>query len=166
MDKDVSSLKKLAERVRGMTEDTYWNDKAGYWEPAQSLLGTLYNAPFANILLNPFWCGYARTNLDPLGETPLCSKRAVEALKSAYTWLGRDDGFWKTTPTVDFFVGMNPGQLLYAFCKARLPWADKVYPLVFKTASPSGDFAEMYDGSYRPWNPPAWGVGTSGRLRP
>src|SRR6185295_17769641 len=30
----------------------------------------------------------------------------------------------------------------------------------------SGEFAEMYDGEYHPWNPPSWGVGTSGRVRP
>ncbi len=166
MDKDISTLKTLAQRVRDKAEETYWNEKAGYWEPAQSLLGPLYNAPFANILVNPYWCGYARNDLDPMGETSLASKRAVEAIKNAYPLLARDDGFWKTTPSVDYFVGMNPGQLLYALCRARLPWADKVYPSVFKTATPSGDFAEMYDGDYHPWNPPAWGIGTSGRLRP
>jgi hypothetical protein len=166
MDKDVSSLKKLAERVRDKAEETFWNDKNGYWAPAQSLLGPLYNAPFANILLNPFWCGYARNDLDPIPETPLSSKRAVEAIRNAYPWLGRDDGFWKTTPTVDFFVGMNPGQLLYDMCKARLSWADWAYRAVLRTATPSGEFAEMYDGDYHPWNPPAWGVGTSGRVRP
>ncbi len=166
MDKDVADLKKFSEEVRAKTEENYWNEKEGYWAPAQSLLGPLYNAPFANILLNPFWCGYARNDLSPLGETALSSKRAVEAIKSAYLWLGRDDGFWKTTPTVDFFVGMNPGQLLYDLCKARLPWAWKVYPDLLKTASPSGDFAEMYDGQYHPWNPPNLGLGTSGRVRP
>lgn len=166
MDKDVSDLKKFAERVRAKTEENYWNDKGGYWAPAQSLLGPLYNAPFANILLNPFWCGYARNDLNPLGETAFSTKRAVDAIKNAYPWLGRDDGFWKTTPTVGFFVGMNPGQLLYDLCKARLPWAGKVYPDLLKTASPSGDFAEMYDSQYHPWNPPSLGVGTSGRVRP
>jgi hypothetical protein len=166
MDKDVSSLKKLSERVRAKTEETYWNEKLGYWAPAQSLLGPIYNSPFANILLNPLWCGYARNDLDPLGETPKASAKAVRAYKSAYPFLGREDGFWKTTPTVDFFVGMNPGQLLYGFCKARLPWASTVYPAVLKTASPSGDFSEMYDGKYQPWNPPALGKGTSGRVRP
>lgn len=166
MDRDVSRLKKLADRVRGKAEETYWNEKLGYWVPAQSLLGPLYNAPHANILFNPFWCGYARNDLDPVGETPFHSKRAVEAIRNAYPWLGREDGFWKTTPTVDFFVGMNPGQLLYSLCKARLPWAEKAYRAVFRTATPSGEFAEMYDGEYKPWNPPSWGVGTSGRVRP
>ena len=90
MDHDVVELKKLAERVRAKAEETYWNDKAGYWEPAQSLLGPLYNAPFANILLNPFWCGYARNDLYPLGETPDTSKKAVEAIQNAYpAWARR-----------------------------------------------------------------------------
>ncbi len=166
MDKDVSELKKLSQNVRNQAESTYWNEKTGYWAPGQSLLGPLYNSPFANILINPFWCGYARNDLDPLGETPDTTKKAIEAFKNAYPALGREDGFWKTTPTVNFFVGMNPGQLLYAFCKARLPWAEKAYKAVFKTVTPSGEFAEMYDGNYHPWNPPAWGVGTSGRVRP
>lgn len=166
MDRDVAQLKKLSERVRAKAEQTYWNPQAGYWAPAQSLLGPLYNAPFANILMNPFWCGYARNDLDPLGETPQTSKRAITAIQNAYPWLGRDDGFWKTTPTMDFFVGMNPGQLLYSLCKARSPWAEKAYRATLKTATPSGEFAEMYDGDYHPWNPPAWGVGTSGRVRP
>src|SRR5581483_567895 len=166
MDKDVANLKKLSEAVRSKAEDTYWNEKSGYWAPAQSFLGPLYNAPFANVLLNPFWCGYARNDLDPLGETPLSSKRAVDAIKNAYPCLGREDGFWKTTPSVPYFVGMNPGQMLFAFCKARLAWAGKAYEAVLKTATPSGEFAEMYDGDYHPWNPPVWGVGTSGRVRP
>ncbi len=166
MDKDVAALKKLSEGVRAKAEETYWDDKAGYWAPAQSFFGPLYNAPFANILVNPFWCGYARNDLDPLGETVFSSKRAVDALKNAYPWLGREDGFWKTTPTVNYFVGMNPGQMLYAFCKARLPWAEKAYEAVLRSATPSGEFAEMYDGKDHPWNPPALGVGTSGRVRP
>lgn len=166
MDKDVDSLKELSERVRTKAEATYWNPQAGYWEPAQSLLGPLYKSPFANILLNPLWCGYARNDLDPMGETPDDTAKAVLAIKSAYPLLGREDGFWKTTPSVDFFVGMNPGQLLYDFCKARLPWADRIYPAVLKSASPSGDFAEMYDGHYHPWNPPVLGVGNTGRVRP
>ena len=166
MDKDVSALKKYAEEVRSKTEENYWNNKGGYWAPAQSLLGPLYNAPFANILLNPFWCGYSRNDLSPMGETPEDFKRAVDAIKNAYPWLGREDGFWKTTPTVDYYVGMNPGQLLYDLCKARLPWADSAYQATLKTATPSGDFTEMYDGSYHPWNPPSLGVGTTGRVRP
>ncbi len=166
MDKDVSYLKKFADEVRTKTEQNYWNEKAGYWAPAQSLLGPLYNAPFANILLNPFWCGYARNDLSPLGETPKSQVKAVDAIKNAYPWLGRPDGFWKTTPTVDFYVGMNPGQLLYDLCKVRLPWAALAYQATLKSATPSGDFTEMYDGNYHPWNPPSLGVGTTGRVRP
>ncbi|HVZ81405.1 MAG TPA: hypothetical protein VHE12_11520 [bacterium] len=166
MDREVEDLKKLSQAVRDKAESTYWDEKHGYWAPAQSLLGPLYNAPFANILVNPLWCGYARGELDPLGPTPLSTGRAVSALWNAYPWLGRPDGFWKTTPTVDFFVGMNPGQLLYDFCEAHLAWAGKAYQAVLKAATPSGEFAEMYDGDYRPWNPPVWGVGTSGRVRP
>jgi hypothetical protein len=166
MDREVDSLKKLSQAVRDKAESTYWDEKNGYWAPAQSLLGPLYNAPFANVLMNPLWCGYARTDLDPLGPTPLSTGRAVSALQNAYPWLGRPDGFWKTTPTVDFFVGMNPGQLLVDFCKAHLAWAGKAFQAVLKTATPSGEFAEMYDGNYKPWNPPVWGVGTSGRVRP
>ena len=166
MDKDVSEMTSLARKVRDKAEATYWNEKAGYWAPAQSLLGPLVNAPQANVLINPFWCGYTRNDLDPLGETPSSSGHAVAALRNAYPILGREDGFWKTTPTVDFFVGMNPGQLLYSFSKARLPWAEKAYRAVLKTATPSGEFAEMYDGQCHPWNTPAWGLGTSGRVRP
>jgi hypothetical protein len=156
----------LADRVRAKAESVYWNEKAGYWAPAQSLLGPLYNAPFANVLLNPLWCGYARNDLDPLGATPDTLQKSTLAFKSAYPWLGKKDGFWKTTPTMSFFVGMNPGQLLYDFCKARLAWAGKAYEAVLKTATPSGEFAEMYDGDYHPWNPTIWGVGASGRVRP
>ena len=166
MDKDVSELQQLADRVRAKAEKVYWNDKDGYWAPAQSLLGPLYNAPFANILLNPLWCGYARNDLDPLGATPDTFQKSITAFKSAYPWLGKKDGFWKTTPTMSFFVGMNPGQMLYDFCKARLPWAGKAYNAVLKTVTPSGEFAEMYDGDNHPWNPPIWGVGASGRVRP
>src|SRR5665213_2137170 len=165
MDKDVNELQQLADRVRAKAEKVYWNDKAGYWAPAQSLLGPLYNAPFANILLNPLWCGYARNDLDPLGVTPDTLQKSITAFKSAYPWLGKKDGFWKTTPTMSFFVGMNPGQMLYDFCKARLGWTGKAYEAVLKTVTPSGEFAEMYDGDNHPWNPPIWGVGASGRVR-
>jgi hypothetical protein len=163
---DVSDIKKMSEATRSTVEKTYWSDANGYWAPAQSLLGPLYNAPYANILINPFWCGYARNDLDPSGETPDTESKAVKALASGYKWLGKKDGFWKTTPSVNFFVGMNPGQLLYDLCKARLPWAEKAYKNVLEVASPSGDFSEMYDGDYLPWNPPVWGLGTSGRVRP
>ncbi|HXL72403.1 MAG TPA: hypothetical protein VN963_02150, partial [bacterium] len=166
MDKDVNELQKLADRVREKAEKVYWNDKSGYWAPAQSLLGPLYNAPFANILLNPLWCGYARNDLDPLGATSDTFQKSITAFKSAYPWLGKKDGFWKTTPTMSFFVGMNPGQMLYDFCKARLGWTGKAYEAVLKTVTPSGEFAEMYDGDNHPWNPPIWGVGASGRVRP
>ncbi len=159
-------IKTTADSVRDTAEKTYWNKDNQYWAPAQSLLGPLYNAPYANILINPFWCGYARNDLDPLGETPDTEAKAIQALSAGYQWLGKSDGFWKTTPNVDFFVGMNPGQLLYDLCKARLPWAQKAFSNVLDIASPSGDFSEMYDGKYLPWNPPAWGLGTSGRVRP
>ncbi|MGH7739618.1 MAG: hypothetical protein ACREL1_05675, partial [bacterium] len=164
--KNVSDLRRMADSVRTTAEKTYWNEQDQYWAPAQSLLGPLYNAPYANILLNPFWCGYARNDLDPSGETPQAETEAVEALGTGYEWLGKKDGFWKTTPTVNFFVGMNPGQLLDDLCQARLPWASGAFNNVLELASPSGDFSEMYDGKYRPWNPPVWGQGTSGRLRP
>lgn len=166
MDRDVAELKDLAKRVRDKAEEIYWNDKLGYWAPAQSLLGPLYDAPFANILLNPLWCGYARNDLDPLGATPDTLQKSITAFKSAYPWLGRKDGFWKTTPTMSFYVGMNPGQMLYDFCKAHLAWAGKAYEAVLRSATPSGEFAEMYDGNDHPWNPPIWGVGASGRVRP
>jgi hypothetical protein len=162
----VSDIKQMADSVRATAEKTYWDDADQYWAPAQSLLGPLYNAPYANILINPFWCGYARNDLDPSGETPEAEAKAVAALGTGYRWLGKSDGFWKTTPNVDFFVGMNPGQLLDDLCKARLPWAGKAFSNVLELASPSGDFCEMYDGNYLPWNPPAWGQGTSGRVRP
>jgi len=166
MDRDVTELKRLADRVRSKAESTYWNEKAGYWAPAQSLLGPLYNAPFANVLFNPLWCGYARNDLDPLGLTPDALLKSVQAFKNAYPALGKKDGFWKTTPTMSFYVGMNPGQMLYDFCKARLAWAGKAYEAVLRTATPSGEFAEMYDGDDHPWNPPIWGIGASGRVRP
>ncbi|HVM32856.1 MAG TPA: hypothetical protein VMU88_06960 [bacterium] len=162
----TADIRQMADSVRDTAEKTYWNDKAQYWAPAQSLLGPLYNAPYANILLNPLWCGYARNDLDPSGATPEAESKAVSALAAGYQWLGKNDGFWKTTPAVDFFVGMNPGQLLYDLCKARLPWAGKAFAPVLELASPSGDFSEMYSGQYLPWNPPVWGLGTSGRVRP
>jgi hypothetical protein len=61
---------------------------------------------------------------------------------------------------------MNAGQLLWDLVEARSPLADQAYQAVWKCASPSGEFSEMYDGSYRPYNPISWGVGTSGRVRP
>jgi hypothetical protein len=165
-DADAAALQGLAGRVRAKAVESYWNDQEGYWKPAQSLLGPAYNAPFANILLNPFWCGFARNDLDPVGETPEDGVRSIEGLRSGYRFLGRKDGVWKSTPNVDFFVGMNPGQLLYSLCKARLPWAGSAFDWTLKAASPSGDYSEIYDGHSHPWNPPALGQGTRGRVRP
>ncbi len=163
---EADRIQGWSDGARRAAEDGFWDEAHGFWAPAQSFLGPRYPQPYANILLNPFWCGYSRTDLDPLGPNPESSAKAVRALAAGYKYLGRSDGFWKTTPEVDFFVGMNPGQLLVDLLQARSPWADKAYQAVWKSATPSGEFAEMYDGRYRPWNPPAWGVGTSGRIRP
>ncbi len=164
--RDAADLSRLADRVRAKAVQAYWDESQGFWLPGRSLLGPSYNAPFANILLNPFWCGFARNDLDPLGPTPNDAQRTSTGLRNGYRWLARPDQAWKTTPNVDFYVGMNPGQLLYSLCKARLPWTQPAYEWVMASTSPSGDYSEMYDGKDRPWNPPALGQGTRGRVRP
>ncbi|HET9869821.1 MAG TPA: hypothetical protein VFR02_04925, partial [bacterium] len=82
----VGDLQQMSDAARRTAEQTYWNAKDRYWAPAQSLLGPLYNAPYANILLNPFWCGYARNDLDPAGETPEAETEAKQALTAGYQW--------------------------------------------------------------------------------
>jgi hypothetical protein len=163
---EAKEIQGWADAARTTAQGTFWNEALGYWEPAQSLLGPMNPQPFANILLNPFWCGYARPDGDPLGSTPEENVRASRALEAGFRYLGRSDGFWKTTPSVDYFVGMNAGQLLWDLLEEKSPWAEKAYNAVWKCASPSGEFSEMYDGKYRPFNPVSWGVGTSGRVRP
>ena len=163
---DAKEIQGWADAARTAAQETFWDEAQGYWRPSQSLLGPMNPQPFANILLNPLWCGYARPEGDPLGSTPEENTRASRALEAGFRFLGRPDGFWKTTPSVDYFVGMNAGQLLWGLLEEKSPWAEKAYNAVWKCASPSGDFSEMYDGKYRPFNPVSWGVGTSGRVRP
>lgn len=165
-DTEADEIQKRSDRVRAAAVSVFWDERAGYWRPAQSLLGPVQTQPFANILLNPFWCGFARPEGDPLGATEAENERAGRSLEAGYRFLGRDDGFWRTTPSLDYFVGMNAGQLLYSLLEARSPLAEGAYEAVWRCASPSGEFSEMYDGSYRPYNPDSWGPGTSGRVRP
>ncbi len=153
---DAALFRKLAKQCRAVTDETYWREDSGFYIPYKRK-DTLEPAqyPFANINLHPLWNGYGK---------PADRKQKKNLLKTVKTLMSKN-GTINTTPRVSYYTGMTPGLLLYDLKKmGAYRVADRAFTAMTKVImSPTGEFAEAYDGKdrwinyaanpnlYRPW---------------
>ena len=153
---DADEFARRAAEFRDKTEQHYWSDERNYYIPYVSMENlTPSSSPFANINLRPLWNGYG----DP--SDPRMRRNMITTARK----LMNKAGTMKTTTRVSYYTGMTPGLLLYNFkAIGMLDRADKAYKgLIGRAMSPTGEFAEAYDGNdrwldyfsyanvYRPW---------------
>jgi len=138
---EAQSLAQRAASVRQATERYYWQPEHRFYAPAMSRFsGERYQYPFANIVLNPIWVGYAS------GDDPRARQNAINCLR--YLW--REDGTADTTPSFGYAVGLTPGIVLYSLAAIDHPDAARAFQGTLAAFSPSGDMSEMLTPKNRP----------------
>jgi len=153
---DAETFARWSRECREKTEEYYWSDERGYYIPYVRK-GTLEPAasPFANIDLRPLWIGYAAAS-DP--------RQRLNVINTGKALMNKH-GTMKSTARAAYYTGMAPGLLLYNLkAIGVMDRADMAYRgLMGRVMSPTGEFAEAYDGKdrwmdyaaepniYRPW---------------
>jgi hypothetical protein len=140
MSGEVSQYQAAAARIRGATEQYFWQADRSFYAPALSDMTTeAQQNPFAPINLHSWWLSYA-------GADP----RQVSNLDAVVRYLAKPSGTLLTTPEFGYYVSMIPGYLLYAMSAAGHPARDQALNGVLAAAEDSAGFAEMNTPEDRP----------------
>ena len=137
---EVAEYQAAAARLRGATEQYFWQADRRCFAPALSDMTTeTQQNPFAPINLHSWWLAYA-------GADP----RQLSNLDAVVRYLAKPSGTLLTTPDFGSYVSMIPGYLLYACSSAGHPARDQALKGLLTAAENSGGFAEMNTPEDRP----------------
>jgi hypothetical protein len=157
---EAAEYDRLGQKVRDALERDFRMDDRGYYAAAISdFSGEQYRYPFANIALQPAWL---EADLAWWTGDPSEDIEPVRSGVAALTHLWKDTGTVRATPGCGYYVGMTPGQVVWALARDQRGSLDRALEGLIDAASPAAEYAEMIAPDDNPTDK-YWG---KNRIRP